>query len=141
MKKTLTILLASVVMLFAFAGCTSGGDSNSDSSNSSSNSAASFDLKAYVDTPYLTWNNDKWSAASDKEKVDCVLTYAAYKISVKGGSDADYAAVTNENMGDKFSEDLPVVTEIFKTMADKGYDTLKAAIDAGYEPVVDSSAS
>ena len=141
MKKTLTVLLASLVMLFAFAGCATGGDSNSDNSSSSSNSTASFDLKSYLDKPYLSWNADKWGAASDQEKVDCVLTYAAYKISVKGGSDADYAAVTNENMADKFSEDLPVVNEIFKTMADKGYNTLKDAVDAGYEPVVDSSAS
>lgn len=138
MKKTLTILLTAVIILFAFAGCTAGGGSSSDVSSDSSNSSASFDLKSYLDKPYLSWTAEDWSFASDAEKVDCCLTYAAYKISAEGGTDEDYAS---QDMMEIVEKDLPVVTEIFNTMADKGYDTLKDAVDAGYEPTVDSSAS
>lgn len=138
MKKTLTVLLTAVIILFAFAGCTANGESSSDGSNSSSNSSTSFDLKSYLDKPYLSWNSEDWGFASDAEKVDCCLTYAAYKISVEDGTDEDYA---NQNMVDIIDEDLAVVTEIFNTMDDKGYATLKDAVDAGYEPTVESSAS
>ncbi len=138
MKKTLSVLLTAVIILFAFAGCTANGESSSDGSNGSSTSSTSFDLKSYLDKPYLSWTSEDWGFASDAEKVDCCLTYAAYKISVEGGTDEDYA---NQNMVDIIDEDLAVVTEIFNTMDDKGYATLKDAVDAGYEPTVESSAS
>lgn len=138
MKKTLSILLTALVIVFAFAGCASNGEGGSDSSNSSSNSSVSFDLKSYLDKPYLSWTSEDWGFASDAEKVDCCLTYAAYKISAEGGTDEDYGS---KSMMDIVDEDLAVVTEIFNTMADKGYATLKDAVDAGYEPTVESSAS
>ncbi len=139
MKKILAIVLTALMILCAFAGCESTGDSSSASGStaSDSNTSSDIDLKSYVDSSCLEWTADDWSMAGDQDKVECALAYEAYKISVDGGSDEDYASAV-ENLSDILSDNLTVLGEIFTTMADEGYNTLKEAVDAGYEPEVSS---
>ncbi len=151
MKKAISLLLASLMMVCIFAGCSSNGDtgsgsssdssvsdsSSSDSSSSeSSSSESSSSESGAANTDYMSWNSEDWNSASDEEKEACTLAYPMYIADLMGQGDT----VTEEMMKPQVENMISAVDVLFKAMPSTGFETLQEAAKAGYEALQGNNA-
>lgn len=142
MKKALSLLLASLMIVCIFAGCSNKGDNGtnssdssisdsvSDSSTSDDNSSKDSDSKS----KYLSWTADDWNNASDKEKEACTLAYLMYIAELM-----EQNSVTEEMLKPQVENMLSAVDALFQAMPIAGFETLQEAAKAGYEMMQSSS--
>lgn len=145
MKKAISLLLASLMMVCIFAGCSSNGDigsgsssdsSVSDNSSESSSSESSSSESDTANTDYLSWNSENWNSASDEEKEACTLAYLMYIADLMGQGDN----VTEEMLKPQVENMLSAVELLFKAMPLTGFETLQEAAKAGYESLQEDTA-
>ncbi len=146
MKKALSLVLATLMLVFVFAGCTVNvGDSGSqndssdvsisDSSADDSSSESSVDDSSSEssetttgNTDYLSWTAEDWDAASQTEKENCTLAYLMYIAELMGQDDL----VTEDMMRPQIENTIDAVELLFNTMELGGFNSLKEAADAGF---------
>lgn len=94
MKKALSVLLASLMMLCIFAGCSfrdllrsDSGISNSDNNSVSDSSSSSSESTAGTD--YMSWTAKEWEAASDADKEAAVMALMKFMMEDNGISMTD----------------------------------------------------
>ena len=140
MKKAISLLLASLMMVCIFAGCSSNGDigsgSSPDSSVSDSSSESSSSESDTANTDYLSWNSENWNSASDEEKEACTLAYLMYIADLMGQGDN----ATEEMLKPQVENMLSAVELLFKAMPLTGFETLQEAAKAGYEALQEDTA-
>ena len=134
MKKVLVALLAALMAVCVFAGCTiQVGSGSTDTPNSSVNDEskpeeskpAEFDVDYY-----LAWNAEDWDNASDAEKENCALAYLLYVAELMGEADNVTAEMLRPEVD---SELVDTVGLMFGAIELGAYDTLKEAADTGFE--------
>ncbi len=121
MKKVVSLLLASLMVVCIFAGCTNNGEAGTGGSSS-------------VNTDYMSWNTENWNSANDEEKEACTLAYLMCIADLMGQGDT----VTEEMMKPQVENMLPAVDALFKAMPSTGYDTLQDLTKASYEAYMES---
>lgn len=136
MKKVISLIAASLMMLCIFAGCTNGGTSDtgsgsssqsSDSSSSSSSDSSSSESTSKTD--YLAWNSDDWKAANDTEKANCTAAYFGYLAGKMGQSITDNDLSTAAQN----TELIKKLDDLFGQMESAGFKSLKEGTDAAFD--------
>ena len=118
MKKAVSILLASLMMVCVFAGCSNGGNgaSNSDGSSvsdssksDSSSSESSSSSENTASTDYMSWTAKEWKAASDADKKAAVTEVMRFMMEENGIS------MTDELLASAIEPQLDTLLESFDT--------------------------
>ena len=138
MKKVLMALLAALMAICVFAGCTiqiggSGTDTPAPESSVNDESepeSSEEDEKEFDVDYYLAWNDEDWDNASDAEKEDCAVAYLLYVAEMMGESDNVTAELLRPEVD---AEMIEVLDMMFQAIGLGGYEDLKDAATQGYE--------
>lgn len=139
MKKVISLIVASLMMLCIFAGCTNGGTSDTGSGSSSqssdTSSSSSSSSESTSKTDYLAWTMKEWKAASDSEKEDCTVAYLMYVAKLMGQEDK----ITEDQLRSQVDKTIDAVELLFKSIELGGFGNLKEAADAGFAALQSSN--